>query len=260
MFGTTNLSVNGRLHDLTVELPHGQVTCAVGGDGAGKSTLLGVLARLVRVDSGTFDAPTGRALGMLPATEGSWRNLTVDENLAFAASAYGVSGPGARSRITELIERAGLGAARRKLSAELSGGMRRKLGLIMALLPRPELLLLDEPTTGVDPVSRVELWRLLSEAAADGAAVLTSTTYLDEAERAGHVLVLHEGRQLLAGDPQTLVRDATGSFYRGTVGLTWRRGRQRHGWAESLPDGADPIAPDFHDLVVAAALRQEATV
>ena len=86
-----------------------------------------------------------------------------------------------------------------RLAAQLSGGMRRKLGFVMAIVHRPALLILDEPTTGIDPVSRIDLWRLVSEAAASGAAVLMSTTYLDEAERAAHLVVLDSGRVLVQG-------------------------------------------------------------
>src|SRR5439155_812809 len=103
------------------------------------------------------------------------------------------------ARRAELLDRAALTPAAGRLATQLSGGMRRKLGFIMAIVHRPDLLILDEPTTGIDPVSRIDLWRLVSEAAASGAAVLMSTTYLDEAERAAHLVVLDRGRVLVQG-------------------------------------------------------------
>ena len=115
------------------------------------------------------------------------------------------------------MTRAGLSAARDRLAGQLSGGMRQKLGVIAALLHRPELLILDEPSTGVDPVSRSGLWSLIASAAADGAAVVLATTYIDDAQRASAVLVLDAGRQLAAGPPE---RDRGGD-----AGL--RRGRRR---------------------------------
>ncbi len=105
----------------------------------------------------------------------------------------------AAERAAQLTERAGLSAARDRLAGQLSGGMRQKLGVIAALLHRPDLLILDEPSTGVDPVSRSGLWSLIASAAAGGAAVILATTYLDDAQRASTVLVLDEGRSLAVG-------------------------------------------------------------
>ena len=259
MFGAEDLTVvlDGvtALDGVSIGVPPGVVTTVVGGDGAGKSTLLRSLAGLVRPTSGTVTAPSGRGRALLPATAGSWANLTVTQNLDFAARVAKVKAP---ARITELIERADLTAARDRLASQLSGGMRRKLGVIMALLAQPELLLLDEPTTGVDPVSRVELWSLISHAAAEGAAVLTATTYLDEAERAATVTVLHEGRVLLAGAPAELIDAAPGRFWIDATpseARTWRRGRRFHHWAETAPPGAATIRPDLHDVVIAASPR-----
>jgi hypothetical protein len=124
-----------------------------------------------------------RCGGPTPAASATWPRppaptptLTVEENLAFAATAYGVSVTEAYHRVDEYLERAGLAAARTRLAANLSGGMRQKLGVIRALVHRPDLLVLDEPTTGIDPVSRADLWWLIARASADGATVVLATT------------------------------------------------------------------------------------
>src|SRR5581483_1919878 len=110
------------------------------------------------------------------------------------------------------LARAGLTGARDRLAGRLSGGMRQKLGVIAAMLTSPALLVLDEPTTGVDPVSRADLWSLIARAAADGAAVVVATSYLDEAERAAHVLVLDAGSQLAVGTPEQITAAMPGQL------------------------------------------------
>ncbi|HEX3489622.1 MAG TPA: ABC transporter ATP-binding protein, partial [Streptosporangiaceae bacterium] len=171
------------LDDVSLLLPSGQVTVVVGGDGAGKTTLLRCLAGALAPQAGQVRTPGPRGIGYLPAGSGTYPDLTVAENLAFRATAYGLAPSKARERSAELIADAGLTGATDRLAGQLSGGMRQKLGVIAALLPGPELLILDEPTTGIDPVSRASLWRLIAGAAAAGAAVVLATTYLDEAER-----------------------------------------------------------------------------
>ena len=177
-FGASGLclSFGGRqaLRDVDLAIPTGQVTAIVGGDGAGKSSLLHCLAGTVAPDAGSIVRPDKRHLGSMPAQSGTWGDLTVDENLSFAASAHGIASATFAERRDDLLERATLTGARDRLARDLSGGMRRKLGFIVAVLHRPELLLLDEPSTGVDPVSRVELWRLIAEAAASVPLLLYS--------------------------------------------------------------------------------------
>ena len=248
------------LDDVTVEVPGGSVVAVVGGDGAGKSTLLRALAGEVPLDGGTIEAPPKQRLGYLPASAGSWAALTVKQNIDFVAGIYGLAGEELTARRAELLDRASLTPAADRLAARLSGGMRRKLGFIMAIVHRPALLILDEPSTGVDPVSRIDLWRLVSEAAASGAAVLMSTTYLDEAERAAHLVVLDSGQILVQGS-----YDQVRTGFAGVVTQTdepvraewaWRRGRVQH---EYWP-GADPppattvVAPDLEDIVIAVSL------
>lgn len=187
-----------------IDVQPGAISAVVGGDGAGKSTLLKVCVGLVSPDQGSVRRPELGRIGSMAEVPGVYHDLTVGEHLAFTADAYGLSRSGRDRRADELLDRAGLAAAHDRLAGNLSGGMRQKLALILALLHEPDLLVLDEPTTGVDPVSRAEVWRLIGHTTAEGTAVLFATTYLDEAERAAEVLVLHDGRTLLRGEPEEL--------------------------------------------------------
>ncbi len=183
----------------------GQVTAVVGGDGAGRTTLLRCLAGALTPSSGQVRRPARPRIGYLPASSGIYPDLSVAENLAFRTAAYQMPPAAARERSGQLLARAGLAMARDRLAGQLSGGMRQKLGVIAAMLHQPSLLVLDEPTTGVDPVSRADLWWLIARAAADGAAVVLATSYLDEAERASSVLALDAGRELAQGTPAQIV-------------------------------------------------------
>ncbi len=200
------------LDRVSLRVPAGQVSAVVGGDGAGKTTLLRCLAGAQAPASGQVSRPSPREIGYLPASSGIYPDLTVAENLAFRAAGYGLGTAVARDRTREYLDRAGLAAARDRLAGQLSGGMRQKLGLIAALVHRPRLLVLDEPTTGVDPVSRSDLWWLITRAAASGSAVVIATTYLGEAERAALVLALDAGRVLASGSPDEIVAALPGSL------------------------------------------------
>ncbi|WP_026075432.1 ABC transporter ATP-binding protein [Cellulomonas massiliensis] len=251
------------LDGVTLAVPAGQVVAVVGGDGAGKTTLLRALAGAVAPADGHVDAPPPDRSGFMPTASGVWRELTVDENVDFVAAAYGVRGEALARRRRDLLGAAGLQDVRGRLASALSGGMRQKLAFCLAMLHEPPLLVLDEPSTGVDPVSRVDLWRLVSGAAARGAAVAMATTYLDEAERCAHVLVLDGGRALLSGPPDAVVRDAPGVVVRTAEATdrarAWRRGRELHEWSPRTPARGEPLdPPDLEDAVIAAALAQEA--
>lgn len=242
------------LDGVTLALPPGEVAAVVGGDGAGKTTLLRVLAGLLLPSRGIARLPEKEQTGYLPARAGGFRDLTVAENVEFVLAV------GRRrhdwSGATELLERTGLAPFRGRLARDLSGGMRQKLGVVMALLGEPALLVLDEPTTGIDPVSRSDLWRLIALAAARGAAVAVSSAYLDEAERATRVLVLHEGRPLLAGPPDEVVASLPGSVVEvDTPAHPERAWRRAAHWREWRPEG-DPagVAPGLEDVVIVAAL------
>jgi ABC-2 type transport system ATP-binding protein len=252
------------LAGVTVPVEPSRITVVVGGDGAGKSTCLAVLAGLIEPDQGTVRRPATERIGYVPATAGLYADLTVEENLAFWAAAYRLSGPRRGRAAARTLEQTGLTSARGRLGGQLSGGMARKLAVGLALLHAPELLILDEPTTGVDPVSRTELWRLIGRAAADGAAVAVSTTYVNEAARAAYVVLLAAGRVLASGSPDRILHDVPGAIgiARGTdrpVPLSWRRGASWRVWAPDgrLPDGATPVQPDFDDAVVVAELARE---
>lgn len=253
------------LDDVTLEVEPGSVVAVVGGDGAGKTTLLRALVGEVVLDEGDVAAPDPRSIGYLPATTGSWPALTVRQNVDFVGGIYGLSGARLGARRDELLERAGLTAASDRTSAQLSGGMRRKLGFCLAMVHEPELLVLDEPSTGVDPVSRVDLWRLVSEAAAAGAAVVMSTTYLDEAERAARLLALDAGQVLAEGTLDEVIAGVPGTITVSSVrhdhGRSWRRGLLHHEqWpaGSPLPHDAEVVAPDLEDAVVALSLARRA--
>jgi len=257
-WGVEDLSVSFgarlALDGVTLEVPRGRVTAVVGGDGAGKTTLLRVMAGLLVPNGGVARLPERNRTGYLPTRAGGFGDLTVAENLEFVASACRLRDGGGRA--DALLERTGLASFRRRLARDLSGGMRQKLGLSMAMLPDPGLLVLDEPTTGIDPVSRSDLWRLIALAVSGGAAALVASAYLDEAERAESVLVLHDGRPLVAGSPAAVVATLPGAVIEvdvpGDRARAWRRGAR---WREWRP-GGDPaaVAPGLEDVVIVAAL------
>lgn len=267
-WGVENASVvfgaRTALDNVTLRADPSTVSIVVGGDGAGKSTLLRALVGLVRLNSGVCRRPAKKEIGYVPTTAGLYVDLTVDENVAFSAAAYGLRGPELAKRSSALLERIGLSGARGRLGGHLSGGMQRKLAVGMALLHRPTMLVLDEPTTGVDPVSRAELWRLIAGAAAGGSAVVVATTYVDEAHRASRVVLLEQGRSIATGAPSDIVAAVPGAL--GVVasgeqpsGLSWRWGSTWRVWAPTrdLPSGAKSLQPDFEDAVMIAALADE---
>ncbi|GAA1564289.1 ATP-binding cassette domain-containing protein [Leucobacter aridicollis] len=244
-----------RLGPFTGTFAPSSVTAVIGGDGAGKSTLLSLLAGRLSPASGSLTGlPTDRhRVGYQPADSGVWRNLSVAENLDFVTNVYGLDRAYARARASEMLSRAGLLGAEDRLAGRLSGGMRQKLGIILATLHEPDLVLLDEPTTGVDPISRSEVWRLIAGTAAAGATVVFATTYLDEAERANSLFLLGEGTVLAAGDASAVASATPGRVWLAPVaaadsapvlrrGTSWRRGTDAYSWTAS--DGEAP-GPSF---------------
>ncbi|HEV2400252.1 MAG TPA: ABC transporter ATP-binding protein [Candidatus Sulfotelmatobacter sp.] len=199
---------------LSFDVRPAEIFGLVGPDGAGKTTTLRMLAGVMPPDKGTaivagcdvVHDPEGAKhhLSYMPQRFGLYEDLTVDENIRFYADLFGVKKREREERAAQLLQAAGMSEFRTRLAGKLSGGMKQKLGLVCALIHRPKVVLLDEPTTGVDPVSRRDFWRILYELISEGVAILTSTAYLDEAERCQRVALLHEGKLLFCDTPEAL--------------------------------------------------------
>ncbi len=183
--------------DLALE--PGDLVGLIGPDGAGKTTTFRMIIGLQKPSGGELDLRVGpEQIGYVPQKFSLAPDLTVEENMRLQAGVYQMADPEPRMR--RLLESVDLERFRGRLSGALSGGMKQKLALCVALLPEPRLLLLDEPTTGVDPVSRREFWELLHGVHDEGVAILFSSPYMDEAEYAHRMLLMHEGRVLDQGD------------------------------------------------------------
>jgi ABC-2 type transport system ATP-binding protein len=200
--------------DLSLSVRRGETFALVGPDGAGKTTVMRLLVGIMDPDGGWakvlgFDTVAEAELlkeriGYMPQRFGLYDDLTVAENIAFYADLYGVSRTERQRRLPGLLEFAGLAPFQQRLAAQLSGGMRQKLGLVCALSHHPQVLFLDEPTFGVDPVSRREFWEILQTLLQEGLTIFLTTAYLDEAERAHRVGLLHAGRLLAADTPERI--------------------------------------------------------
>jgi ABC-2 type transport system ATP-binding protein len=212
------------LNDVSFEAQHGTLTALVGPDGAGKTTLIRLATGLMTADAGeltvldvnvTKDPQQVQArVGYMPQRFGLYEDLTVQENLDLYADLHGVLGEERRERYSRLMEMTALGPFTKRLAGQLSGGMKQKLGLACTLIRSPELLLLDEPTVGVDPLSRRELWDIILQLVRDeGLTVFLSTSYLDEAERCQNVIVLHKGNLLAHGRPSEVSAVAAGRVF-----------------------------------------------
>ena len=212
------------LDGVSLEAAQGTLTALVGPDGAGKTTLIRLAAGLMFADEGELKIlgvnvssdpqQVQERIGYMPQKFGLYEDLTVQENLDLYADLHGVTDDERRERYPRLMEMTALGPFTGRLAGRLSGGMKQKLGLACTLVRAPELLLLDEPTVGVDPLSRRELWEIILQLVNDqGLAVLLSTAYLDEAERCGHVVVLHQGKVLTQGRPADVAELAAGQTF-----------------------------------------------
>lgn len=249
------------VHDITMRIQPGVVHAVVGGDGAGKTTLLRMLAGVGLRHRGAVSLPGPGRTGYVPPAGGVFTDLSVDENMEFIADAY--KRDNWRPRAKTLLDKAGIAQFGSRPAGKLSGGQRRKLAGSMALLPEPDLLILDEVTTGVDPVSRMDLWRLIAGAAASGAGVVVATSYLDEAERAGYVLLLHKGRTLAAGVPADVMEAIDGAVVDTETptdaSTAWRRGRS---WRQWLPNAdRDPAQRlSLEDAAIVSELVAEGVV
>jgi pyoluteorin transport system ATP-binding protein len=212
------------LDGVSLEVAHGSLTALVGPDGAGKTTLIRLAAGLMSTDGGQLTVlnidvasepqQVQDRIGYMPQKFGLYEDLSVQENLDLYADLHGVSVEERRERYPRLMEMTALGPFTGRLAGRLSGGMKQKLGLACTLVRSPELLLLDEPTVGVDPLSRRELWEIIQQLVNEQAlTVLLSTSYLDEAERCAHVVILHEGKVLAQGLPSDISGLAQGRTF-----------------------------------------------
>jgi ABC-2 type transport system ATP-binding protein len=206
------------LADVSLAVREGEMLGVIGPDGAGKTTLLRLACGLIAPDAGRvtlFGADPYRAHGTATSVIGYvsqqfslYGDLSIDENIEFRARLHGVGDFAARR--TRLLQMTGLEPFRARLADRLSGGMKQKLALACTLVHQPRLLVLDEPTTGVDPVSRREFWKLLAEFLGQGLTILLATPYLDEAERCGRVLFLSDGRAIALDEPARLQAGVAG--------------------------------------------------
>jgi ABC-2 type transport system ATP-binding protein len=242
------------LDAVSVEAAHGTLTALVGPDGAGKTTLIRLAAGLMELDEGELKIlgvdvsvdpqQVQDRIGYMPQKFGLYEDLTVQENLDLYADLHGVIGEERRERYRRLMEMTALGPFTSRLAGRLSGGMKQKLGLACTLVRSPELLLLDEPTVGVDPLSRRELWEIILQLVKDqGLTVLLSTSYLDEAERCDHVIVMHQGKVLAQGRPSDVSESADGRVFLAEppAGLKAREFQARlldhPGIVDAVPEG-----------------------
>ena len=209
------------LDDVSFSVQRGEMFGVIGPDGAGKTTAIRVACGLLRPSAGNVKVMghdpvrehrqiTG-AVGYLSQRFSLYGDLTIDENIGFFAELHGVRRyEAARDRLLDMTQ---LTPFRARRADRLSGGMKQKLALACTLVHEPDVLILDEPTTGVDPVARREFWKLLSEFLARGLTILMSTPYLDEAERCGRIVLLHEGRVLAVDRPAALQGTLGGQIF-----------------------------------------------
>ena len=215
------------LRGITAQLPAGNILGLVGPDGAGKTTLIRLLAGLLDPTSGSVEVlgrtpsaeggATQAEVGYMPQRFGLYEDLSVLDNLNLYANLRALDTHARQQRFDELLKFTDLAPFTGRLAGKLSGGMKQKLGLACALLGRPRLLLLDEPGVGVDPLSRRELWRMVSELLASGVTVVWSTAYLDEAERCSYLWLLDRGQLLYDGPPEGLSSRVQGRVVRRRV-------------------------------------------
>jgi len=203
-------AVNG----LNLEIPEGEIFGLVGPDGAGKTTTMRLLTGILEPTEGEAwvynkhivkeAEPLKENIAYMSQRFGLYEELTVEENINFYADIYCVSGKNRKEKIEQLLGFSGLIPFKRRLAGKLSGGMKQKLGLACALIHTPKVLFLDEPTNGVDPVSRRDFWKILYDLLKEKVTILYSTSYLDEAERCRRVGLIHKGSLLNCDTPDNI--------------------------------------------------------
>lgn len=215
------------LDGVSLTVGHGGLAALVGPDGAGKTTLIRLMAGLLTPDEGSLSVlgidiardpqAVQDRIGYMPQKFGLYEDLSVQENLDLYADLHGVTAEERRKVYPQLMDMTALGPFAKRLAGRLSGGMKQKLGLACTLVRAPDLLLLDEPTVGVDPLSRRELWEIILHLVREqGLTVLVSTSYLDEAERCERAIVMHDGTVLAKGPPRSITEVAAGRAFLAT--------------------------------------------
>lgn len=199
------------VRSVSFEIGKGEIFGLVGPDGAGKTTTMRMLAGILEPSAGeawvaghhiaTEPEKLKEKIGYMSQRFGLYHDLSVAENINFYADIYNVPARGRQEKVDELLAFSGLTPFKRRHAGKLSGGMKQKLGLACALIHKPEVLFLDEPTNGVDPVSRRDFWRILYRLLRDGVTIFVSTAYLDEAERCNRLALLDQGGIIALGTP-----------------------------------------------------------
>lgn len=273
---TRNFGAVAAVRGVDLAVTRGEIFGLVGPDGAGKSTIMRMLAGVMVPDAGTIvlegidvvGDPEGARpyLSYMPQRFGLYEDLTVDENIFFYATLFGISRAVRRERGQALLEAAGMLPFRKRLAGLLSGGMKQKLGLVCALIHTPRVLLLDEPTTGVDPVSRRDFWAILYGLREDGVTILLSTAYMDEAERCSRLALVSGGEIRYCDTPARLKQMMPGAL----LAVTAADARAAYAALEGAPgieglllmgdrvhvrvDNADTRLPELRALLTAKGI------
>jgi ABC-2 type transport system ATP-binding protein len=248
---------------LSLSVYRGEIFGLVGPDGAGKTATMRMLAGVMRPDAGAIiidgiDAvvdPEGVKphVSYMPQRFALYEDLTIDENIRFYADLFEVAPAVRRERASRFLAASGMSAFRRFKAGQLSGGMKQKLGLTCALVHTPRILLLDEPTTGVDPVSRRDFWRILYGLREEGVTIVISTAYLDEAERCNRLTLLHAGHALYCDTPAALKQRMPGAL----IAISSSEGREVRHAIGGLPGVSNAllVGDGVHAMVDDADLR-----
>lgn len=250
---------------LRLEVAGGEIFGLVGPDGAGKTTTLRVLCGLMNPSEGSVSIAgmdVGKNLdavkdqiGYMAQKFGLYGDLTVEENMNFYSDLFGVTGAGRDELMTRFLGMTRMAQFRNRPAAKLSGGMKQKLALMCTLLHRPKVLILDEPTNGVDPLSRRDFWEILYDLAKEGMTILVSTAYLDEAERCHRVGLMHKGRLVRCDTPDALKAVVEPVAFAAEAG-NLRQARQTLQRTEGVLD-AEPAGAQLHVFLESGATKEE---